>query len=73
MAGIRCPAGFSEEIICCFLNEEYLKLKPKMTNNQKFTNCRSFYAIFVKVSTDFAYWNVEKNQQGTSLLSSSLL
>ena len=31
-----------------------------------------FYAIFVKFSTDFVDWNVEKSQQGTNLLSSSL-
>ena len=33
---------------------------------------RRDYAIFVKFSTDFVDWNVEKSQQGTNLLSSSL-
>ena len=56
----------------CFLNEKYIKLKPKMTKNPKFSNFQSFYAIFVKFSTDFVDWNVEKSQQGTNLLSSSL-
>ena len=43
-----------------------------MTKNPKFSNFQSFYAIFVKFSTDFVDWNVEKSQQGTNLLSSSL-
>ena len=43
-----------------------------MTKNPKFSNFQSFYAIFVKFSTDFVNWNVEKSQQGTNLLSSSL-
>ena len=55
----------------CFLNEKYIKLKPKI-KNPKFSNFQSFYAIFVKFSTDFVDWNVEKSQQGTNLLSSSL-
>ena len=41
--------------------------KPKIFQFSKF-----FYAIFVKFSTDFVDWNVEKSQQGTNLLSSSL-
>ena len=41
-----------------------------MTN--KFSKFQSFYAIFVKFSTDFVDWNVEKSQQGTNLLCSSL-
>ena len=43
-----------------------------MTKNPKFSKFQSFYAIFVKFSTDFVDWNVEKSQQGTNLLSSSL-
>ena len=43
-----------------------------MTKNPKFSNFQSFYAIFVKFSTDFVDWNVEKSQQGTNLLSSGL-
>ena len=56
----------------CFLNEKYIKFKPKMTKNPKFSKFQNFYAIFVKFSTDFVDWNVEKSQQGTNLLSSSL-
>ena len=56
----------------CFLNEKYIKFKPKMTKNPKFSKFQSFYAIFVKFSTDFVDWNVGKSQQGTNLLSSSL-
>ena len=43
-----------------------------MTKNTKVSNFLSFYAIFVKLSSDFVVWNVEKSQQGRSLLSSSL-
>ena len=43
-----------------------------MTKNPKFSKFQSFYAIFVKFSTDFVDWNVGKSQQGTNLLSSSL-
>ena len=43
-----------------------------MTKNPKFSKFQNFYAIFVKFSTDFVDWNVEKSQQGTNLLSSSL-
>ena len=39
---------------------------------QKTSKFQSFYASFVKFSTDFVDWNVEKSQQGTNLLSSSL-
>ena len=56
----------------CFLNEKYIKFDPKMTKNTKFSKFQCFYAIFVKFSTDFVDWNVEKTQQGTNLLSSSL-
>ena len=56
----------------CFLNEKYIKFKPKMTKNPKFSKFQNFYAIFVKFSTDFVDWKVEKSQQGTNLLSSSL-
>ena len=56
----------------CFLNEKYIKLKPKMTKNANFPIFKVFYAFFVKFSTDFVDWNVEKSQQGTNLLSSSL-
>ena len=48
----------------CFLNEKYIK--------SSFPIFKVFYAIFVKFSTDFVDWNVEKSQQGTNLLSSSL-
>ena len=37
-----------------------------------FSNIQSFYAIFVKFSTDFFDWNVEQSKQGTNLLSSRL-
>ena len=43
-----------------------------MTKNPKFSNFQSFYAIFVKFATDFVDWNVEKSQQGTNSLSSSV-
>ena len=46
--------------------------KWKIRQIEKLSNFRSFNAIFVKFSTDFVDWNVEKSQQGTSLLSSSL-
>ena len=36
MALIRCPAGFSEEIIAVFQLKENLKLPPKKTKNPKF-------------------------------------
>ena len=44
-----------------------------MTKIPRFLNFFRFYAIFVKFSADFVDWNVEKSQEGTSLLSSSLL
>ena len=37
-----------------------------MTKNPKFSKFQSFYAIFVKFSTDFVDWNVGKSQQGTN-------
>ena len=43
-----------------------------MTKNPKFSKFQSFHAIFVKFSRDFVDWNVEKSQEGTNLLSSSL-
>ena len=43
-----------------------------MTKDRKFSNIQSFNAIFVKFSTDFVDWNIEKSQQETSSLSSSL-
>ena len=43
-----------------------------MTKNPKLSKFQSFYAIFVKFSTDFVDWKVKKGQQGTSLLSSML-
>ena len=44
----------------------------KWHKTQNFPIFKVFYAIFVKFSTDFVDWNVEKSQQGTNLLSSSL-
>ena len=38
-----------------------------MTKNQVFSNFES-YAIFVKISTDFVDWIVEKGQQGKSFV-----
>ena len=59
----------------CFLNEKYIKFKPKMTKNPKFSKFQSFYAIFVKFSTEFVDWNVENAQRdrnGRNSLSSML-
>ena len=67
-----CPVGFSEEFIAVFL----VNVSQTETENDKilkFSNFQSFYAFFVKVSTDFVNWNVFKGQQGKSWLSSSLL
>ena len=50
--------------------KKHLKVKHKMT--KKISNFQSFYPIFVKYSTDFVNWNVEKSQHGTNLLSSRL-
>ena len=44
----------------------------KWQKTQNFPIFKVFYATFVKFSTDFVDWNVEKSQQGTNLLSSSL-
>ena len=48
------------------------QIETEITKNPKVSNFQSFNAIFVKFSTDFVDWNVEKSQQGTNLLSSSL-
>ena len=56
----------------CFVNEKYLKLGPKMKKNPKFSNFQSFYAIFVKISTDFVDWNFENAHQSKNLLYSSV-
>ena len=71
MAQIRCPAGFYEEIIAGFWMKN-LKLTPKMTKNQKTPDFYRFYALFVKVLTDFVNCNVETGQQGKNGLSSRL-
>ena len=45
-------------------------MTPKITENQKFPNFRRFMQFLSTFSIDFEIWNVEKSQQGTSLLSS---
>ena len=43
-------------VYCSFPNENDLKFTPKMTKNKIFSNFQSFYAFFVKVSTDLVDW-----------------
>ena len=62
IAGICCPVRLFRRNNCCFLNE---KISQSETENDKkktkFSNFQSFYAIFVKYSTDFVDWIVEKS------------
>ena len=49
---IRCPAGFSEEIIAVFQMKKNLKLTAKMTKIPEIC-FQWFYSFFPKFSTDF--------------------
>ena len=69
MTLIRCPVGFSEEIIAVF----HMKKSQIDTENDKIPkifNFQKVYAFSPKFSTDFVDWNVKKGQQGKSVLSS---
>ena len=55
---------------CCFPTGKDLKLTPESTKKQKTTQFLKFYAIFVKISTDFVDKIVKNTQNGTNLLSS---
>ena len=39
---------------CGFQVEKKLELEPNLTKNQNFSNFQKFYAIVVKISSDFA-------------------
>ena len=76
MVRLLCPVVLCEEKIGVFLFEKYLKSTPKITKNPNFSIFQSFYAILVKLWTDFVDWNVlkgQKGQQGNNCLSNSLL
>ena len=70
---ICSPVGFSEELVEVFDFKKDLKLEPRMTKKLKFSSFQSFYAIFVKISTDFVNWTVENGHQSINVLSSSVL
>ena len=48
---------------CSSQVEKKLKLAPNLTKNPKFSTFQKFHAIIVKISTDFAYWNVRNGHQ----------
>ena len=58
-----CPVGFCEEFIAVFKLKRYMKLSTNLTANSKFSKFHSFYAIDVKILTDFADWTVENGHQ----------
>ena len=60
-AQTRCPIVFYEEINAVFFKRKILLKMTKITN---FPDFQSFYATFVKFSTDFVDWYVEKGIQG---------
>ena len=69
MALLRCPVGFSEEMIAAF----QMKKSQINTENDKHPKNFPFYKVFRNFSSDFGNWNVLKGQQGKGWLSSSLL
>ena len=66
-----CPVGFSEEI-GAVLKCKNLKLTTKVTKIRKFPFFKTLTHFFPKNLTDFVNWNIEKGQQGKSVLSSML-
>ena len=68
MALIRCPVGFSEEVIAVF-NWKKSRIDTENDKNPKiFQFSQSVYAFFPKFLTDFVDWNVEKGQQKKCVL-----
>ena len=60
-----------QRVYCNSLSEKKLKVTPKKMKNTKLIKFQSFYAFFVKVSTDLVDCNKVKGQQRKSWLSSS--
>ena len=48
------------------------QIDTKNDKTPKFSNFQKSYAFFFKFSTDFVDWNVEKGQEGKTVLSSLL-
>ena len=49
-----------------------VKLAPKMTKKNQIKTFSKLLSNFMRFSTNFVDWNIEKSQQGKILLSSSL-
>ena len=66
MESLRCPVGFSEEVIVVFL----VKMSQIDTGNDKKTKffhfSKVFMHFFLRISTDCMDWNVLMGQQGKS-------
>ena len=69
IALIRCPVGFSEEIMAIF------QIKKPQIDTENEINLKSFHFLqfFVKFLTDFVDSNALRGQRGKGWLSSSLL
>ena len=63
MAGIRCPVGFSEELIEVFKLKNISNRHRNRQKTENFSSFQSFYAIFVKFLIDFVQWNVENGSK----------
>ena len=64
MALIRCPVGFSEDIIAVFFMKKNHELTPKLTKIPKLSIFQNVYEFFFKFSTDVVDWNVFKGHEG---------
>ena len=71
MALIQCPVGFSEENIAVFQMKKS-QIDTESDKNFDMFQFSKISCIFSKFLADFVEWNVEKGQQGGTMLSTGL-